>query len=419
MFIKSECESRVDGGPRAFRPTTTPEKMDIRDRIARRSHAEEGPQVIRDHEAMSPTAHVREPVGRGSVLEGLLDRLDPAFEGGVPPNTYLWGPKGTGKSALVTALFGELRRMGGGSRASIHTATRVDDTATAAFGYVDARRAPTEFALRHAITDELLDESVPKNGVGSGRFRSLLSDHLATSGRRAVVAVDHLDEPETPPLRAVTEFLDGVSGSVAWVGIGRTAPDDLDPSPPETVAFDPYPPYLLADILSDRASVGLVRGALDHEDVRRVSEWADGDAHDALAAVFGAAVFADDAGESRIDTAALDAGIEGVPRPCAAVGRVRALPANRQRVLRELLDLDPDHRGSVRTAAAGVAAVDSVALSEATVERMVYEFAESGIVSRVTNGRTDGSGRPPSRVEPCFPAVVFRRLYDLAPASGG
>ncbi|WP_160135309.1 Cdc6/Cdc18 family protein [Halococcus salsus] len=388
--------------------------MDIRDRIARRYRAENGPQVIRDPEAVNPAAHVRDPVGRGPVLERLLDRLDPAFEGAVPPNTYVWGPKGAGKSALVTALFGELRRLEGGSRASIHTATRVDDAATVTFGYVDARHATTEFALRHAILDELVDEPVPKNGVSASRFRSLLADHVASSGRRAVVAVDHLGDPETPSLRAVAEFLDGVSGSVAWVGVGRTPPEELDPSPSETVAIDLAPPYLLADILSDRASAGLARGALDHESTRRVAEWADGDAHDALAAVFGAAVVADDAGENRIGPDALDAGIEGVPRPCTAVGRIRSLPANRQRVLRELFDLDAADRESVRAAAAGVAAADTVGLSATTVERILYELADSGIVRRVSTDRTDGLGRPPSGLEPCFPALVFRRLYDLA-----
>ena len=53
-------------------------------------------------------------------------------------------------------------------------------------------------------------------------------------------------------------------------------------------------------------------------------------------------------------------------------------------------------------------------LSESTVKRFLYELAEAGITERVTRPRsTREIGRPPSRVEPRFPTLVYRQLYDL------
>ncbi|MFC6724622.1 ATP-binding protein, partial [Halobium palmae] len=67
---------------------------------------------------------------------------------------------------------------------------------------------------------------------------------------------------------------------------------------------------------------------------------------------------------------------------------------------------------SVRTAASAIAGAEGVDLSEATVTRILYELAESGVARRVTQERT-GQGRPPSRLEPRFPTTVFRRLFAL------
>jgi len=73
------------------------------------------------------------------------------------------------------------------------------------------------------------------------------------------------------------------------------------------------------------------RDALTHDQIREVSEWADGDAHDARAAVTGAAITAERAGASTVRPEDLDEGIEAVPRPSVALGRVLALSESRRR----------------------------------------------------------------------------------------
>jgi Cdc6-like AAA superfamily ATPase len=400
-------------------------------------------------------AHVEEPTGRGPVLEQLLDYLDPVFDGQLPTDAYVWGPAGAGKSAVVTALFAHLSRLLSGSATVIHTSTRAQSTETPAFVYADARQSDSPFGIYHAVLDSLLDESVPRQGVGTEAMRSRLVERLRPVDRRAVVVVDHLNEPGGVDLATLTETLAVVEDSVAWVAVGRDRPDELpadhlnepggvdlatltetlavvedsvawvavgrdrpdelpaDHLPPERIEIPAYERHALADILTARASDGLAQAALDHDQIRRLADWAEGDAHDALAALFGAADLADMAGYDRVRERDLTDGMNGVPRPSAPLGRVHTLPTNRQLVLRRLVDLDETATESVDAAAEAIVDARGVDLSAGTVRRFLYELAETGVVQRVTAPATGGAGRPPSRLEPRFPTLVFRRLYDL------
>lgn len=389
--------------------------MNLRERIVRRQRTDREPRLVHDYDAVNPTVHQSEPTGRGPVLEQLLDHLDPAFDGVLPGNLYVWGPKGTGKSAILTALFSQLTEMAGHSQSAILTSTRAETTQPVEYIYIDARTAQTDFALYRAVLDGLVEKPVPKHGLGTSELHSQLRQELAPGDRTVLVAVDHLGEPETYPLADVDDIFAPFEQTVSWVGVGRDRPTDVEVSVP-AVRFPPYRHHALVDILTTRVSTGLARHALTHEQVREVAEWADGDAHDALAALFGAVDVATVAGHGSVSPADLDEGMEAVPQPCVSLGRVLALSENRRRVLRRLLDLDADERESVGSAADSIAR--SVDLSETTVTRILYELADSGITRRVTAEAVGGKGRPPSRLVPQFPTHVFKRLYALERGSG-
>jgi Cdc6-like AAA superfamily ATPase len=389
--------------------------MDLKTRIRRRQRSGTDSPVVRDYEAISPVAHVEEPTGRGPAMEQLLDYLDPVFEAQLPTDAYVWGPAGSGKSAVITALFAHLDRLLSGSATVIHTSTRAQSAETPAFVYVDARRSDSAFGLYHAALDGMLDESVPRHGVGTETIRERLVDHLRPVQRRAVVVVDHVNEAGGLDLATLTETFSVVEDSLACVAVGRDHPDDLPDElrPPERIELPSYERHALVDLLTARASDGLSQGAIDHEQIRRLADWAEGDAHDALAALFGAADLADMAGYDRVREQDLTDGMNAVPRPSAPLGRVHTLPDNRQLVLRRLVDLDESETGSVDDTAAAITEARGVDLSAGTVKRFLYELAETGVVQRVTAPATSSAGRPPSRLEPRFPTLVFRRLYDL------
>lgn len=389
--------------------------MDLRARIRRRRDAGDDSGVVLSYQAINPAAHVEEPTGRGAVLEQLLDYLDPVFDGALPPDAHVWGPGGAGKSAVATALFEHMSRLLSGSSSVVHTSTRAQTAEAPAFVYVDARRANSVLGLRHAILDAVTEESVPRRGVGADTMAARLAEQFGRPDRIVAVAVDHVSEAGGIGLQAVREAFAPVSESSALVSIGRLPPDKLpvERSPSEHIAVPRYERHALVDVLTARASDGLTTRAVDHDQLRRIGAWADGDAHDALAALFAAADAAEAVGASRIRERDLTDGMDAVPRPSAPLGRVLSLPKNRQLVLRSLIDIDETAADSVDEAAALINDDPTVGLSKGTIKRFLYELADQGIVERVTVSTDDGAGRPPSRLEPRFSVSVFRRLFDL------
>ncbi len=385
--------------------------MNIDDRIERRlGHDGGGGGVLSDANAVSPVAHSSSPTGRGPDLERLLDVLDPAFTGSLPPSVYVHGPKGSGKSAVMTALFDRLSEHGG-RRQVIHTSTRAVDPTLPEFVYVDTRRASTRFRLYHDALAAVSDRPVPDHGIGTDELVSRLGSTVG-SGTDLVVALDHVNEPNTPDAATAVEWLADVSDRIVPMCLGRDPPERLGWSAETSIAFDRYRHHVLVELLATRTSSGLTRDAVTHDQIREVAEWAAGDAHDALSAIVGAALHAERTGAATIRHDDLDAGIEAVPKPCVALGRVLVLSENRRRLLYELITLPESDRGSVNAATEAIAAADAVDLSASTIRRVLYELADAGLLDRVTVERSDGKGRPPSRLVPGFPTLVFRELFE-------
>jgi Cdc6-like AAA superfamily ATPase len=389
--------------------------MDLDARIRRRQRREDGPRLIQDYDALSPVEHIAEPSDRGPVFERLLDHLDPVFEGALPPNAYVFGPFGAGKSAVVTALFTKLERLSTERRSVIHTSTRAASPTAPGFVYVDLRETTTEFAFYHAVLDALVEEPVPEHGVGTEELRSRLHDRLRGTRAGIVVAVDHVGDPNGVDGAQLVDLFAGLPSNASWLAIGRTDPGEtpLTAYTASTIRIEPYRRQMLVDVLMTRASEGLARQALGHDLARRIAGWADGNAHDALAALFVAADRANQADRTRLTESDVSSALEEIPRPSVSLGRVLALPDNKQLVLRELVDLDPEERESVTATTEAISSDPTVDLSPGTVKRFLYEMAEVGIVERVESEAHNEKGRPPSRIELRFPPTVFRRLYDI------
>ncbi|WP_410764628.1 Cdc6/Cdc18 family protein [Haloferax sp. DFSO60] len=385
--------------------------MRLEDRIDRRRNGRTHHRIVHDLSVLNPTAHLTEPIGRGQLLERLLDHLDPVFEGGIPTHGYLHGPKGAGKSAVVTALFQHLPRVGPSPHGAIHTTTRTSGRPRTSFCYVDAREASTPFGLLHATLDSLTESEIPSQGIGVEPLRDRLVETLSYN-HHAVVAVDHVAEPRTYAAHEAIDMLASVSPHVSVLAVGRDPPSVVDSSV-NTIAVPEYDRHTLVDILVERASDGIARSALDHESTTEIATWADGDAHDGLSALYGAATLAADSDASIIEPSHVVAGIEAVPDDSCSLGRVLALPETRQRVLREFVHFNADERESVTAATAALAHAPSVDLSTATIKRVLYELSDTGVVRRVADEDSiDGPGRPATRPVPNFPTLVFRHLFD-------
>jgi len=387
--------------------------MDIDARIRRRRRRDDGRRLIRDYESLSPVAHIAEPSDRGPVFEQLLDHLDPVFDGNLPPNAYVHGAFGAGKSAIVTALFARLEQLSSETGSVIHTSTRAASPQSPGFVYLDLRETTSEFAFYHGVLDALVDDPVPEHGVSTDALRERLHELLGASRAGVVVAVDHVGEPDATDTDDLVDLFAGLPSNVSWLAVGRAPPEEtaLTEYTATSIRVDRYQRQMLVDVLMTRASEALAQQALDHELARRIAEWADGNAHDALAALFVAADAASRTDRTRLSEADVEGAIAEIPRPSVSLSRVLSLPPNKQLVLRELVDLGEADRASV--SATTDAITECVDLSRGTVKRYLYEMAEDGVLERVQSDAHDGKGRPPSRVELRFAPTAFRRLYDL------
>ena len=380
--------------------------------IRRRKRRTDESRLVEGYEPLSPATHVEEPTDRGQLLERLLDHLDPVFDERLPPHGYLHGPKGAGKSAVVSALFAHLDRQTVDPTTAIYTTTRVRPTRLPRFVYVDTRHHTSEFAFYHTLLDAIADEQVPRHGISTDTLRRRLHRQLEASGTGLLVAVDHVGEPGSTAPETLLDRFTALPSSVSWLAVGRTDPDEtvLTDYTAGAIDVEPYRQHVLINVLLDRAATALDRAALGDDTAATIAHWAEGDAHDALAALFVATDRAARAGHATITDADVDAALRAVPPDCVSFGRVFALPANKQTVLRALVDLEPTERESVTVSTEAIA--ERTDLAAGTIKRYLYELAAVGVVDRVQGAGDDTDGRPPSRLEPTFPPAVFRRLYD-------
>jgi len=390
--------------------------MNIDAMIQRRQRRNDESRLVLDFEPLSPIAYVDPPVDRTRLIELLLDHLDPVFDASLPPNGYLYGPKGTGKSTIVSSLYTHLGKRIGGRRTAIYTNTRVRPTRRLRFVYVDTLLTDSEFAFYRSLLKPLAGEPIPEHGVSTEVLGDRLHRAVEDSAAGLVLAVDHVGEPGGVDTPTLVEWFEALPSSVSWLAIGRATPaeTELTDYTAESIRVDPYRRHVLVNVLLRRAASGLDRPALGYEAVQRIADWADGDAHDGLAALFIAAHRADDAGRSTVSTGDIDAAIAEIPDRSVSLARVLALPANKQSVLRAFVDLEPADRGSVTDTTAAIADAPTVDLATGTIQRYLYEMAEDGIIDRVRGTNDTDQGRPPSRLEPRFPATAFRRLYEFS-----
>ncbi|NGM70557.1 AAA family ATPase [Natronolimnobius sp. AArcel1] len=390
--------------------------MKIDTRIDRRIRNETSDLIVRDRAVLDPTACRTDVQDRGRYVERLLDAIEPVFSGSTPPTLYVWGPKGAGKTTLMTAITGRLNTLNGDGGTTMHTTTRTAHRQLPRVASVDLRQISSEFTFyRRALMSLLGPEAVPSNGVSTDALRDRLGKRL--TAKPSFIVIDHIDDTMGPSMETVTQWLSQIKGEHPWIGIGRTNPDELCVDVPRMVKIPAYRTHTLVDILSSRTEAGLAPDAVTREQLHVIADWAHGDAHDAISALFSASLLAESAGRDQLLEDDISDGTEAVPYPSSALHRVFTLEESRQELLYQYLSLPESQRRSIGDTASTLADADSVDFKQSTVRRVLYELADNRVLRRVEHRDPDhsygrGRGRPPSHVEPTFPPLVFRALYS-------
>jgi len=240
------------------------------------------PPIFRDREVLRHDYLPERLPHRENQMRYLGETLAPILKGARASNIFIYGKTGTGKTAVVKYVLGQL-------------SLKVD-----AFGlplkacYVNCRLAGTEYRVLSALCDSI-DASVPFTGLSLGEVFDRLKTGLDARKRLLVVVLDEIDALIKTRgdilLYELTRINETLSRSkVSLVGISNDLrfKEFLDPRvlsslSEEEIVFRPYDATELLDILYDRAKLafysdvsveGAVRlcaalAAAEHGDARR------------------------------------------------------------------------------------------------------------------------------------------------------
>jgi cell division control protein 6 len=225
--------------------------------------------MIQDRRAFQPGWTPSTLVHRDGALDHIATSLHPLASNHPGEDVLLTGPSGAGKTTLADYVT---KRV---TTESEHvTAARVDCTTD----------STPPAVLKRLIRNLNIDQAIPRPGSSTPELLSVLEE----ADRQLLVVLDEVDQLEDRTLLASLYKLRPVTMVLVCID-----PDPLlaDAHPgvqsrlrtATTVTLDRYTPSELADILLDRAAVGLQPDALSRATAEEIGAVAGGDAHYALA----------------------------------------------------------------------------------------------------------------------------------------
>jgi len=252
-----------------------------------RSGLDSGSQhLIQDGLTISDEAVARELLGRREEQGRLQTCLAPMVRGQAPLNTYLWGPPGSGKTALARRAVRD-----------------VTSAPTRAGVYVNCWQHRTLYSVLQAIIDRM---KILRAEAQDTHFK-LERIQQALRCRPTVIILDEIDRP-MPKQR--DEILYGLL-SLPKTGLiciaGSTQPLTVMDArvrsrlSPVMVRMSAYTQREIEAILEDRARRALAPGSWSPSLLKEIAKGARGDARVAIRTLRQAAAAAEKAGRDEID----------------------------------------------------------------------------------------------------------------------
>lgn len=236
--------------------------------------------IVRNEEPLTEVFAPTRLFHREGQRDYLASCLKPVVVGRMPRNVFLFGPTGVGKTSLVLWMFDEL-------------CSHTDNAKTC---YVNCWKTTSTHAILSRIVSELQVFSNPRR-----QTKELLEDiegNLKKSGKKLVVALDEVDRLES--FDVLYDLCRSGCGIVcisndehALLGVDARIKSSLAL---EWLEFKAYSVDEMYDILSDRANLAFVAGAVSSTVLRIAAVQANGDARVGLEILRKAALFAEDEG---------------------------------------------------------------------------------------------------------------------------
>ncbi len=222
---------------------------------------------------------------RDRQIQRLGGILAPALNGSKISNAFLYGKSGTGKTAVAKYVLTQLQSKA----AQIGVPIRV--------AYVNCRFAGTNYRVL-ADLSRAIGIDVPFTGLAAAEVLSRFQSLLASARIQLIIILDEIDalvkrQQDDAVLYELTRMNEILSaGWIGMVGISNDLhfKDSLDPRvlsclSEEEVVFRPYMADELYDILSSRAKISFIDGAVSESSIRLCAALTAGEHGDARRAL--------------------------------------------------------------------------------------------------------------------------------------
>lgn len=210
---------------------------------------------------------------RRPQIDAIAAILAPAIKDETPSNILIYGKTGTGKTACVRYVGGELEKVGanvGTGCRVVHLNCEVIDTQ-----YRVLAQIAKSLEDMDATTSDRSRAHIPMTGWPTDQVYAELKNQLEATGGVLVIVLDEIDKlvkksgDETLyNLTRINADLQGAKVSMIGISNDLRFTDFLDPRvlsslSEEEIVFPPYNAPQLCDILAQRAEMAFVEGSLE------------------------------------------------------------------------------------------------------------------------------------------------------------
>lgn len=217
-------------------------------------------ELLKDERFLYPEFVPERLPFRDAEVDSLVFALQPVLKGKKPQNAFVCGRSGSGKTATVKFVLNELQQYSDRAKGL----------------YINCFQLNT----RHSVLTQIanfLGEATPRRGIATDEAYSNVLDALKQSSFIPVVVLDEADQllhdKEASKLfydlLRVVEYGKGRFGLIFISNLSNFVAmlDDRVKSSlaEQTVAFEPYSPQQLKEILKQRAQYSFHSNALDKE----------------------------------------------------------------------------------------------------------------------------------------------------------
>ena len=206
---------------------------------------------------------------RDDQMNGVLNNLKPVLKGINGRSMFLHGPPGSGKTCISRHVLGEFEMQASGVKTV----------------YINCWENPSRFKILYKLMEQMgMVLSVHRKGMPTDELTEALAKKL--EGKKAVFVLDEVDQLEDGKVLYDLMLIPGLC--LVMIANDEDVFSRLDPrimsrlAMLDRIKFPQYGQSELAEILKDRADLGLMPGVVKRNQLERIANASSGDARVAI-----------------------------------------------------------------------------------------------------------------------------------------